>query len=56
MGEARKYGWEIHLKKETRKYTTTGEVDFPVFYLKITYESHHKVYNLTFPICYETIT
>jgi hypothetical protein len=25
-------------------------VDFPAFYLKITYESHHKIYNLTFPI------
>ena len=56
MGEARKYGWETQLKKETRKYTTAGGVNFPAFYLKITYESHHKVYNLTFPICYETFT
>ena len=50
MGETGEYGWETQLIGITRKYTRTCGVDFPAFYLKITYESHHKVYNLTFPI------
>ena len=50
MGETGEYGWKTQLKTGLRKYTVNGGVDFPAFYLKITYESHHKIYNLTFPI------
>jgi hypothetical protein len=55
MGETGKYGWKAQLKSEFRKYTMKGGVDFPAFYLKITYGLHHKIYNLTFPIIYETL-